>query len=89
MPLFMDLHKASDYDTMPTVEDIKKNHIADLAVQHKYGVKFIQYWINEEAGMVFCLMEAPNKEACDTYDDWMVEFTKAVNGLREHGGSAC
>jgi AraC-like DNA-binding protein len=64
MPLFMDLHKASDYDTRPTVEDIKKNHIADLAVQHKYGVKFIQYWINEEAGMVFCLMEAPNKEAC-------------------------
>ena len=33
---------------------------------------------------------AEDKEAlCDTYDDWMVEFTKAVNGLREHGGSAC
>jgi AraC-like DNA-binding protein len=64
MPLFMDLHKASDYDQKPTVEDIKLNHIADLAVQHKYGVKFLQYWINEEAGLVFCLMEAPNKEAC-------------------------
>lgn len=64
MPLFMDLHKASDYDVKPTVEEIKRNHIADLAVQHKYGVKFLQYWINEEAGMVFCLMEAPDKEAC-------------------------
>lgn len=64
MPLFMDLHKASDYDAKPTVEDIKRNHIADLEVQHKYGVKFLQYWINEEAGLVFCLMEAPNKEAC-------------------------
>lgn len=64
MPLFMDLHKASDYDTKPTVEDIKRNHIADLEVQHKYGVKFLQYWINEDAGLVFCLMEAPNKEAC-------------------------
>jgi AraC-like DNA-binding protein len=64
MPLFMDLHKASDYDVKPTVDEIKRNHIADLAVQHKYGVKFLQYWINEEAGMVFCLMEAPDKEAC-------------------------
>lgn len=64
MPLFMDLHKASDYHVKPTVEDIKRNHIADLEVQHKYGVKFLQYWINEEAGLVFCLMEAPDKEAC-------------------------
>jgi len=64
MPLFMDLHDASDYDVKPTVEEIKKNHIADLSVQAKHGVKFIQYWINEDAGMVFCLMEAPNKEAC-------------------------
>jgi AraC-like DNA-binding protein len=64
MPLFMDLHKASDYDVKPTVEEIKKNHIADLQVQHKYGVKFLQYWINEEAGLVFCLMEGPDKESC-------------------------
>ena len=64
MPLFMDLHKASDYDVKPTVDEIKRNHIADLEVQHKYGVKFLQYWINEEAGLVFCLMEAPDKESC-------------------------
>jgi len=64
MPLFMDLHKASDYDVKPTAEEIKRNHIADLNVQDKYGVKFLQYWINEEAGMVFCLMEGPDKESC-------------------------
>jgi AraC-like DNA-binding protein len=64
MPLFMDLHKAEDYDVKPTVDEIKKNHIADLEVQHKYGVKFLQYWINEDAGLVFCLMEAPDKESC-------------------------
>lgn len=64
MPLFMDLHKASDYDVKPTVEEIKENHIADLRVQGKYGVRFIQYWINEEAGLVFCLMEAPDKDSC-------------------------
>ncbi|HLG40933.1 MAG TPA: nickel-binding protein [Chitinophagaceae bacterium] len=64
MALFMDLHKASDYDVKPTVDEIKRNHIADLEVQDKYGVKFLQYWINEEAGLVFCLMEAPDKESC-------------------------
>ena len=64
MPLFMDLHKASDYEIKPTVEEIRRNHIADLEVQHKYGVKFLQYWINEDAGLVFCLMEAPDKESC-------------------------
>src|SRR5688500_2928554 len=77
MPLFMDLHKAEDYDVMPTVEDIKKNHIADLAVQEKYGVKFLQYWINEEAGLVFCLMEAPDKESC------------AAVHREAHGGMPC
>ncbi|HKZ36247.1 MAG TPA: nickel-binding protein [Chryseolinea sp.] len=60
----MDLHKASDYEVKPTVEEIKQNHIADLAVQEKYGVRFIQYWINEDSGMVFCMMEAPDKDAC-------------------------
>jgi AraC-like DNA-binding protein len=64
MPVFLDLHQAGDYEAMPTVDDIKKNHIADLATQKKYGVRFIQYWINEHDGMVFCMMEGPDKEAC-------------------------
>jgi AraC-like DNA-binding protein len=64
MPLFMDLHKASDYDVKPTIDEIKHNHIADLKTQEKYKVKFIQYWVNEEAGLVFCLMEGPDKESC-------------------------
>jgi AraC-like DNA-binding protein len=77
MPLFMDMHKASDYDVKPTVEEIKRNHIADLAVQHKYHVKFLQYWINEEAGLVFCLMEGPDKESC------------AAVHQEAHGGMPC
>ena len=64
MPLFLDLHKASDFEKKPTVDDIKNAHIADLAIQSNYGVRFIQYWINEEDGLVFCMMEAPDKEAC-------------------------
>lgn len=77
MPLFMDLHKAADYAVKPTVEEIKRNHIADLAVQHKYGVKFLQYWINELDGLVFCLMEGPDKESC------------AAVHQEAHGGMPC
>ncbi len=60
MPLFMDLHKGEGF----TLEELKRSHLADLEVQAKYGVRYIQYWVNDEAGMVFCLMEGPSKEAC-------------------------
>lgn len=64
MPLFMDIHEASDYEAKSFVEQVKRNHIADLKVQDKYGVRYIQYWINAEKGLVFCLMEGPDKGAC-------------------------
>jgi len=60
MPLYMDLHKGSEF----TLEEVKRAHAADLEVQHKYGVRHIQYWVNNQAGMVFCLMEGPSKDAC-------------------------
>ena len=28
-----------------------------------YGVKYLRYWFDEDAGKVFCLVEAPDKEA--------------------------
>jgi len=60
MPLFMDYHIAPGI----TVEYAKTAHMEDLAVQDKYGVKYHQFWVNEEAGMVFCLMEGPDMESC-------------------------
>lgn len=60
MPLFMDYHKGLSL----TVDDVKKAHIADEAIQSKYGVIYHQFWVNEHDGAVFCLMEGPNKEAC-------------------------
>ena len=35
----------------------------DLAVQGKYGVEITDYWHSEKDGAVFCLAEAPTKEA--------------------------
>ena len=59
MPLYMDIH------TVPgaTPEALKEAHDADLAVQHKHHVCYHKYWFNQEAGKVFCLVEAPNPEA--------------------------
>ena len=61
MPLFMDFHIVSDI----TIEEVKEAHIADKSVQDKYGVKYHQFWINKEAGTIFCLIEAPDIESCE------------------------
>ncbi|MCK4854445.1 MAG: DUF4242 domain-containing protein, partial [Bacteroidales bacterium] len=60
MPLFMDFHKDLDV----TVDDVKGAHMSDLSVQSKYNVRNLQYWVNEQAGTMFCLMEAPDEESC-------------------------
>lgn len=60
MPLFMDVHKKVDGLTAEAVEGA---HARDLEVQQKYGVKYLHYWFNEADGTVFCLSEAPDKEA--------------------------
>jgi AraC-like DNA-binding protein len=60
MPLYMDYHIFPSI----SIEDVKLAHIADRAVQDKYGVKYHQFWVNEDAGTVFCLLEGPDKESC-------------------------
>ena len=60
MPLFMDHHRGVEGLTAEAVADA---HRKDEVVQDEYGVKYVRYWFNEETGEVFCLAEAPNKEA--------------------------
>ena len=60
MPLYMDMHKNVQG---LTAEGVEQAHQKDLEVQAKYGVKYLRYWYNEADGTVFCLCEAPNKEA--------------------------
>ncbi len=60
MSLFMDIHKGVDG---LTAEAVTEAHKKDLERQSKYGVKYLKYWYNEKDGTVFCLSEAPNKDA--------------------------
>ena len=60
MPLYMDLHRGMKGLTR---EEIENAHRLDEQVQDKYGVKYQKFWMNEEAGTIFCLIEAPSKEA--------------------------
>ena len=60
MPVYMDIHEVPGGLTR---EEVAKAHAADLEVQKKYGVEFHKYWINEKAGKIFCLVDAPNAEA--------------------------
>jgi hypothetical protein len=38
-------------------------HAADLRVQDYYKVNYLKYWVDDAAGKVFCLVEAPDAES--------------------------
>jgi Nickel responsive protein SCO4226-like len=60
MPLFMDFH---EFDGGVSMDDVAKAHLADLQAQAAYDVRYLRYWVDEAAGRVFCLVEAPSAEA--------------------------
>jgi hypothetical protein len=64
MPLFMDVHSNVPEGTKS--EDVAGAHAADVKIQEKYGVKYINYWFDEAEKKVFCLVEAPDAEAAHT-----------------------
>lgn len=63
MPLFMDVHHI---EGGVTVDDVAKAHMADLEVQARHGVKYLRYWVDEDKGAIFCLVEAPSADASTT-----------------------
>jgi hypothetical protein len=63
MPLFMDIHTI---DGGVSAEDVAGAHIKDLETQQSYQVSYLKYWVDEEAGKIFCLVEADNAEDANT-----------------------
>ena len=62
MPLFMDVHSI---EGGVSAADVAAAHAADLATQGRHGVNYLRYWIDEDAGKVFCLVDAPGAEAAN------------------------
>jgi hypothetical protein len=58
---FLDIHELGAGKV--TANDVAAAHKKDLAVQGKYGVKFINYWVDEKSGIVFCLSQAKDANA--------------------------
>lgn len=59
--LFLDIHYLGAGKV--TAKDVAAAHQKDLAVQDKYGVNFINYWVNEKEGTVLCLSQAKDSSA--------------------------
>lgn len=71
MPLFMDTH---DLHGPVKAEEVAQAHAADLATQGEFGVDYKHYWVDEAAGKIFCLVEAPDA-------DTAVEVHRKAHGL--------
>jgi hypothetical protein len=63
MPLFMDVH---NIEGGVSESDAASAHAADLATQGAHDVRYLRYWIDEAAGKLFCLVDAPDAEAANT-----------------------
>ncbi|WP_193597522.1 DUF4242 domain-containing protein [Microbacterium sp. YJN-G] len=63
MPLYMDVHTLGD---AVKLEDVAKAHAADLEHQDEHGVNYLKYWVDEDGGKIFCLVDAPDAEAANT-----------------------
>ena len=59
MPLFMDVHTM---EGGVSAADVAGAHMKDLETQGKYGVNYLRYWVSEDGGKIFCLVEADRAE---------------------------
>jgi AraC-like DNA-binding protein len=73
MPIFMDLHIVPGV----TARQVAEAHLSDVKIQDVYSCKAMTYWMDEEKGCVFCLIEAPDQEA-------VKEMHQKAHGLIPH-----
>lgn len=70
--LFMDVHSVGAGKVTPA--DVAAAHDQDLAVQGDYGVNFVNYWVDQRTGNIFCLSGAENA-------DDVIETHRHAHGL--------
>ncbi|HEY4109614.1 DUF4242 domain-containing protein [Puia sp.] len=59
--LYIDVHYLEPGKV--TYAAVADAHRKDLAVEDKYGVKFVKFWVDEAGGKVYCLSSAPDTDA--------------------------
>lgn len=64
MPLYMDRHEPEPGVEI-TAAALADAHKRDVEIQANYGVRYISYWFDPQMQHVFCLVEAPNKDAAE------------------------
>ena len=65
MPIYMDVHIVPGV----TSKAVAEAHNLDVAIQDEHDCKCMTYWIDEVRESVFCLIEAPNREAVKDMHD--------------------
>lgn len=63
MPLYMDVHTL---EGGVSASDVADAHMKDLETQGRFGVNYKSYWVDEKAGKIFCLVEAPDADSAHT-----------------------
>ena len=65
MPIYMDRH------IVPGIEakHAAQAHREDLKIQDEYGCRCMTYWVDEERGSAFCLIDAPDMESVKKMHD--------------------
>lgn len=69
---YLDVHQLTPGSV--TAKDVAGAHQKDLAVQGKYGVNLLNYWVDEKKGIVVCLAQAPDSSA-------LINTHKEAHGL--------
>jgi len=63
VPLYLDVHHKIEGLTREAIEEA---HRRDVSVGEKHGVRYLRYWYDTVTGRVYCLVEAPSKEAAES-----------------------
>lgn len=59
MPLYLDVHTI---EGGVAAADVAGAHLKDLETQGRFDVRYLRYWVDERAGKIFCLVDAPSAD---------------------------
>ncbi len=73
MPIYMDLHIVPGVNA----KEVATAHSQDVYLEKDHSCKCLTYWVDEQKGHVFCLIDAPSKEV-------VIELHSKSHGLVPH-----